>query len=64
MRVIIVFIIISTFLFSNCKNSNHKAMTTQFNNEAKWNGSNGYVSVNGLRMYYEIYGKGTPLQQI
>lgn len=36
-------------------------MTTQSNNKAKLNGSNGYASVNGLRMYYEIYGKGMPL---
>lgn len=30
-------------------------------NKLKSNNTNGYASVNGLNMYYEIYGKGFPL---
>jgi pimeloyl-ACP methyl ester carboxylesterase len=30
-------------------------------NETKMDSSNGYASVNGLKMYYEIHGSGTPL---
>ena len=30
-------------------------------NETKQNGTSGYVAVNGLQMYYEIHGTGTPL---
>ncbi len=38
-------------------------MTTQSstNNETKLDSTNGYASVNGLKMYYEIHGTGTPL---
>lgn len=31
------------------------------NNELNQHSTSGYASVNGLKMYYEIHGKGTPL---
>lgn len=38
-------------------------MTTQTskNNEIKLDSTSGFASVNGLKMYYEIHGTGTPL---
>lgn len=50
-------------VFSGCNNSEHKTMTTQSikSNESNPDSSSGYAPVNGLKMYYEIHGAGTPL---
>src|SRR6188508_3207714 len=34
---------------------------TTINNQTKQDSASGYASVNGLKMYYEIHGTGTPL---
>jgi len=51
------------FLISSCNNSDNKTMTAQTitGNEIKQDSISGYASVNGLKMYYEIHGTGTPL---
>lgn len=61
MKAITILSIITGLIFSNCNSSNHQKTATQTNKESKPKSSNGYASVNGLKMYYEIYGEGTPL---
>lgn len=52
-------LIIMTALFiSSCNNSDNKTMSSQ---ETKQDSTSGYAAVNGLKMYYEIHGTGTPL---
>ena len=36
-------------------------MTSTETKDPKQNSSSGYASVNGLKMYYEVHGKGAPL---
>lgn len=65
---IIILVVMPAFIFSGCSNfHNNKPITDNktipvMNGQDKENDStNGYASVNGLKMYYEIYGAGTPL---
>jgi pimeloyl-ACP methyl ester carboxylesterase len=48
---------------SSCNNSQNTNvnMTLNENKEAKQDSVSGYAPVNGLNMYYEIYGEGKPL---
>lgn len=51
-----------TLIISGCNNSDNKTMTqTTTGNETKLESTSGYAAVNGLKMYYEIHGSGTPL---
>ena len=54
---------LTALLISGCSNSNNKEMTvpSTSNNEKKQESISGYANVNGLKMYYEIHGTGTPL---
>src|SRR6478609_9099608 len=63
MNHIIILMILTAFLNSGCSNSNNKVMTAPpaSNNEKKKESMSGYANVNGLKMYYEIRGTGTPL---
>ena len=58
-----ILITLTVLIISSCNNSDNKTMTSQTttNNQTKQDGTSGYASVNGLKMYYEIYGTGTPL---
>jgi pimeloyl-ACP methyl ester carboxylesterase len=60
-RLRVVISMIALWL-SGCNNSD-KQMTSQTNTdtEMKSESTHGYASVNGLKMYYEIHGKGAPL---
>ena len=53
----------TALIFSNCNNTSNKAMSSQTTsgNQTKQDSTSGYASVNGLKMYYEIHGTGTPL---
>jgi len=53
----------TALIISGCNNSNNKTMTSQTttDNETKQYSASGYALVNGLKMYYEIHGTGTPL---
>lgn len=46
---------------SSCTNSDNPSMTTITEKETKQDSLSGYAPVNGLKMYYEIHGEGTPL---
>lgn len=49
-------------MISGCNNSDTKTMNAQTNtNQTKQDSKSGYAKVNGLSMYYEIHGAGTPL---
>lgn len=61
MKTIAILGLIAASIFSNCNSSKHQSMKTQINNKTMMKTSNGYASINGLKMYYEIYGEGTPL---
>lgn len=52
-----VLAILSILTMTGCKNSNSNKMTPQSTTE----NTKGYANVNGLKMYYEIHGKGQPL---
>src|SRR4051794_30691493 len=56
-------IIFTALLFSGCNHSDNKTMTVQTItvNQTKQDSTSGYAPVNGLKMYYEIHGTGTPL---
>src|SRR5687767_1031626 len=58
-----LFLALMALLFSNCTNSDNKAMTSQTidHNQTKLDTIYGYAPVNGLKMYYEIHGTGMPL---
>jgi len=55
--------VLLALLFSSCNNSENKTMISQPTtvNENKTEIKSGYAAVNGLKMYYEIHGTGTPL---
>ena len=64
MKIIILFFVFPLFAFSSCNNATpserkvgHATITT--NDTLSFR--NGYSEVNGIKMYYEIYGKGRPL---
>ena len=59
----IIMITLTAFTISSCNNSDNKTMSAQTTsvNETKQDSTSGYAAVNGLKMYYEIHGAGTPL---
>jgi pimeloyl-ACP methyl ester carboxylesterase len=63
MNHVIILMMLTALLNSGCSNSNNKVMTAPpaSNNEKKKESMSGYANVNGLKMYYEIHGTGTPL---
>ena len=53
---------LTALIISSCNNSDNKTMTTTpIGIETKQDSTTGYAPVNGLKMYYEIHGIGTPL---
>src|SRR3954468_494802 len=56
-------ITLAALTFTSCNNRDNKTMTEQAiaDKEIKQDSTSGYASVNGLKMYYEIYGAGAPL---
>jgi pimeloyl-ACP methyl ester carboxylesterase len=61
-RAIISVVLIALFN-SGCSNSNNKSMATHSTNNKteKQDSMSSYAPVNGLKMYYEIHGSGSPL---
>jgi pimeloyl-ACP methyl ester carboxylesterase len=61
-RAIILVVLIALFI-SSCSDSNNKSNATQSTNnkKEKQDSMSSYASVNGLKMYYEIHGSGSPL---
>ena len=53
----------SEYSISGCNNSDNKTRTAQTvtDNPTRQDSTSGYALVNGLKMYYEIYGTGYPL---
>lgn len=56
-----VLIITAALMISGCSNPDNMSSQTTTEHEIKQDSTSGYVSVNGLNMYYEIYGTGAPL---
>jgi len=56
-------LIVTSLIIPACNNSKNKTMAQQVTttNEIKKDSPGNYASVNGLNMYYEIHGQGTPL---
>lgn len=62
MKTTFLFVISALFLFISCgKNKTHSLLNTMEQHTDTLHYENGYSAVNGLNMYYEIYGKGQPL---
>ncbi|MGN6532156.1 MAG: alpha/beta fold hydrolase [Ginsengibacter sp.] len=59
----IISITVAILILSGCNNSNMQTMTspTTIDNQTQQDSISGYAAVNGLKMYYEIHGTGTPL---
>jgi len=58
----IFLIILAALIISGCNNSgNNMSSKTTTGNETKKDSTSGYAQVNGLKLYYEIHGAGTPL---
>lgn len=53
MKHIIVYSVLTLLILSSCNNTNSNNQMKAF--------KNGYSEVNGIKMYYEIYGQGKPL---
>jgi pimeloyl-ACP methyl ester carboxylesterase len=53
----------TALIISSCNNLHNKKMTSQTttDNATKQDSTSGFATVNGLKMYYEIHGTGTPL---
>ncbi len=60
---LIILTLASAYTISGCNNDNNKTDIVQSGTgkEAKQDSTAGYAAVNGLKMYYEIYGTGAPL---
>lgn len=58
-----ILLTLTALIISCCNNSDSKKMTSQTitDKATKQDNINGYATVNGLKMYYEIHGTGTPL---
>jgi pimeloyl-ACP methyl ester carboxylesterase len=58
-----ILIALTALVISSFNNSDNKKMNSQTatDNLTKIDSTSGYSDVNGLKMYYEIYGKGKPL---
>jgi len=58
-----ILITLAALIILSCNNSDNKSMTAQTATDDKitQDSTGSYASVNGLKMYYEIYGAGTPL---
>lgn len=55
-------IAITALTILSCNLSNNKTMNTPtIDTETKQDSTSGYAAVNGLKMYYEIHGTGSPL---
>lgn len=57
MKAVFILGTIAAAIFFSCNISKYQTMTTH----TPLKSSKGYASVNGLKMYYEIHGTGTPL---
>src|SRR6266487_6243909 len=56
----IIFLIISASIVFSCTNSKTKSMSAKAEvKQVEQDSISGYAPVNGLKMYYEIHGKGT-----
>ena len=63
-KITLTLITVATVLIiSGCNNSDNKTKTAQtvMDNPTRQDSTSGYALVNGLKMYYEIYGTGYPL---
>lgn len=56
-----ILIALTTLAISSCNNTNTMTKPIPTTTDPKQNGTSGYALVNGLKMYYEIYGAGMPL---
>lgn len=54
-------VILAFFTLTSCNPKNTKQNQMEIKGTNKLPFSNGYAEVNGLKMYYEIYGQGKPL---
>lgn len=59
----IILIIVAALTISSCHNLDKRTMPAEMStdNQPKQDSTSGYASVNGLKMYYEIHGAGSPL---
>lgn len=57
--MILAFILI--FPIAACNYSKTKSMSVKSNDQPGTDSITGYASINGIKMYYEIHGEGTPL---
>jgi pimeloyl-ACP methyl ester carboxylesterase len=58
-RVVFLFSLIA--IFCSCNNSKTKSMSANKETTSESDSANGYAPVNGINMYYEIHGKGSPV---
>ena len=58
-----ILITMTALIISSCNNSDNITTTSQTStdNATGQDSTSGFASVNGLKMYYEIHGTGTPL---
>ncbi|MET0393227.1 MAG: alpha/beta hydrolase [Chitinophagaceae bacterium] len=59
-KIVIPFIQ-AALITASCSNPDHKKMTSSADHTTKPDSTSGYAPVNGLNMYFEIYGTGDPL---
>jgi pimeloyl-ACP methyl ester carboxylesterase len=59
MKIIAAFVIV--FLMTGCNYSKTKSMSVKNDKQLSTDSITGYAPVNGIKMYYEVHGRGEPL---
>lgn len=61
MKTTITTLMLTIMVLTSCKGINIKKTQMEINKSDSLNFTSGYSDVNGLKMYYEIYGQGKPI---
>lgn len=61
MKTMIIALTLTLLALTSCNGKNRKTNQMEIVTTDKLNFSSGYSEVNGLKMYYEIYGQGKPI---
>lgn len=61
MKQTIIYFALTIFILTSCNNKTEKTNNSMATTNESLTFKNGYSEVNGLKMYYEIYGQGKPI---
>jgi len=61
MKQLIFILSLSIIIITSCFAQNNEEQKMELKSKSEITFNSGYAEVNGLQMYYEIYGQGDPL---